>query len=580
MRRGTGSIDRIKLGLRIARLGALAALAVLPVVSSMGPARAQSLSEWNGLLFQREPGLEIAAARSAPRGEDPRVTDPRLRESPTLAASDTAAPITAYLEPLRSQFARLQKLNALLDEMIRSETMQQIGSCNRDAAVDAAILGRNLHLQSMAFYDLLRAFRGSETRRGLTEELELIGHSGNLIDDMLDKHSRLKGAKLPPIRDAEKERIRRAIRKVVLDYVERKLSGKLKSVGLKDLLTSRSWQELRDKAVSHVHRKAREQIERETERIFGLRFHDGRSAQRALKRRARREVERAVAKLLIKITSNEILIELAGRVIVRWLEHEIWPRIREALRPKGNLNERTKRSTATLEAAVLRLQGHKGNAKLQNVRRSLQAAKATLHATRYLQRDIARAGRDELKLRLDGATGRLERWMNRTEERFLLNREESLKPLEEMEIVLKEALYDLSKITGTNKDGSPGPASAFFVVKVSGSGFIPHWAGGSYEVSGSDQSIFELKRDDDFLGALSAYLSSSIPDVCEIKNPGGFIEKRARPTIWNEGPQLTVTCGPFFDRAHIDESMTNNLWKDLRDDAPHLGELKKRAGCG
>ncbi len=515
-----------------------------------------------------------------PTIEDTTAAGFRVAESGAPGASEAPEPITAHLEPLRSQFARLQKLNALLDEMIKSETLQQNGSCKRDAAVDAAIFGRNLHIQSQAFRDLLREFRRSETRRGLTEELDLISRSGNLIDDMLDKHGLLKGVKLPPIRDDEKERIRRAIRKAVLDFVEGKVSGKLQSQGLKDLLTSRSWQELHDKAVFHVHRKVKEEIERETERVFGLRFHDGRTLQRALKRRARRAVEKAVAKLLVKITSNEILIEFVGGVVVRWLEHEIWPKIRELLRPKGNLDQRTTRSAATLEDAVLRLQKHEGNARLDDVRRSLQAAKATLYAARYLERDIARANRDDLDARLTDAEKRLKRWMNITEKRFLLHREESLGSLEAMERVLGVALDDLAAITGRNKDGGPGPASAFFVVKLSGSGFIPHWAGGSYEVSGSDQTIFELRRDDDLQGALSAYLASSIPDVCEIKNPGGFIEKRARPTIWNAGPQLTVMCGPFFDRAHIDEGMVNNLWKDLRDDAPHLGELRKRAGCG
>ena len=100
-----------------------------------------------------------------------------------------------------------------------------------------------------------------------------------------------------------------------------------------------------------------------------------------------------------------------------------------------------------------------------------------------------------------------------------------------------------------------------------------------YEVAGSDQFIFELKRGQDLEGALSAYMASMIPDICEIKNPGGFIEPKARPTVWNSGPKLTVVCGPFFDRVNIDKDMINNLWKDLRHDAPHLGELKKKAGC-
>ncbi|WP_269580767.1 hypothetical protein [Roseibium sp. Sym1] len=491
----------------------------------------------------------------------------------------SAAPVTEYIEPLRAQHAGLVRLNTLLDEMVAGERLQNMDACKRDPAIDAAIIGRGLHVQTREFYELLRAYRTSRTRRGLTEELDLIGQNGKLIDKMLDKHRNLKGVKLPPIPDEGKERIRREIRKAVLDYVERKLSGKLESRGLKDLLTSRSWQELHDKAVFHVERRIREEIEEETERIFGLRFHDEKSAISALRRHARRKVEQAVAKLLVKITSNEILLEFAGAKILEWLENDIWPRIREGLRHKGHLEERTVRSKATLEAAALRLQGHAGSARLDDVRGSLQAAAAAVHATRYLQRDLVRAGRADLKADLDGAIAALDHRMLRTEERFLLQWEEDIGSLEDLELVLRDAVNDLQKITGRNPDGTPGPASAFFVVKVAGSGFIPHWAGGSYEVTGSDQFVFELKRDEDLQGKLGTYLSSIMFDVCEIRNPGGMIAKNARPGIWNAGPQLSVVCGPFFDTVHIDKSMIFSQWKNLRDDAPSLGELKERAGC-
>lgn len=490
-----------------------------------------------------------------------------------------AEPVTEYIQPLRAQAARLAKLNELLDEMIKGETLQNMDTCKRDPAIEAAIIGRNLHAQTREFYELLREFRRSQTRRGLLEELDLIGSNGKLIDEMLDKHRNLKGVKLPPIPDEGKERIRREIRKAGLDYVEKKLSGKLKSKGLKDLLTSRSWEELHDKAVFHVQRRVREEIEEETERIFGLRFHDEKSAMSALRRHARRKVEQAVAKLLVKITSNEILLEFAGRKIMEWLENDIWPKIREGLRHKGHLKDRTARSIDTMDAAILRLQGHKGTAKLDRVRRSLEAARATIYAARYLKRDIARARREDLNAELQAAIDRLDHRIQRTEERFLLQREEELGSLEELELVLRDDLGELQKITGRLPDGSPGPKSAFFIVKVAGSGYIPHWAGGSYEVTGSDQFIFELKRDEDLQGKLTTYLSTIIPDICAIKNPGGMISKNARPTVWNAGPQLTVTCGPFFDPKNIDKSMVRNDWKDIRDDAPHLGELRKRAGC-
>ncbi|WP_417676824.1 hypothetical protein [Roseibium sp.] len=490
-----------------------------------------------------------------------------------------AEPVTEYIEPLRLQSARLDKLNALLDDMITGEALQNMNACKRDPAIEAAIIGRSLHVQTREFYELLRKFRRSETRRGLTEELELISKNGKLIDEMLDKHRNLKGVELPPIPDEGKERIRRQIRKAVLDYVERKLSGKLESEGLKDLLTSRSWQELHDKAVFHVERRVREEIEEETERMFGLRFHDEKSALSALRRHARRKVEQAITKLLVKITSNEILLEFAGSKILEWLEKDIWPKIREGLRFKGHLNDRTARSIATMDAAILRLQAHKGSAKLDQVRRSLEAASATIYAARYLQRDIARAGREDLSAQLQAAITRLDHRMLRTKERFLLQREEELGSLEELELVLRDDLGELQKITGRMPDGSPGPKSAFFIVKVAGSGFIPHWAGGSYEVTGSDQFVFEVKRDEDLKSKLTTYLSTIIPDICAMKNPGGMISKQARPAIWNAGPQLTVVCGPFFDPKNIDKSMVHADWQDFRDDAPHLGELRKRAGC-
>ena len=162
---------------------------------------------------------------------------------------------------------------------------------------------------------------------------------------------------------------------------------------------------------------------RETEKIFGFGFHDAESARRALRIQMRREICRQVAKLLVKITSNEIIIEIVAGPIIRWIESDLIPKLREALRHKGNLPERLARSIETMKDASLDLNRLACDAKLRVVEMRLNAAAGVLHATRYLERDLSNQWGDDL-FKLATEKENLARTMKITRVRFLLVRDD------------------------------------------------------------------------------------------------------------------------------------------------------------
>jgi len=132
---------------------------------------------------------------------------------------------------------------------------------------------------------------------------------------------------------------------------------------------------------------------------------------------------------------------------------------------------------------------------------------------------------------------------------------------------------------GDDSDGE-GPDRAFFVIKVEGTGFTPHWAGASHVMAGAHERIIVLQRDRDLRARLLELLAGYDRDICEITNPRGFIRTNESPQIWNAGPQITVTDGPFETEYEARSEADLNTWSSSSSKGPGLGKLKKAAGCG
>ena len=325
------------------------------------------------------------------------------------------AQLTRYLGELRS----LQSALAALERQVDSLR----GSSGAD---DTAIgrIGADILTTGKRYQAFLQKFLRAETRKGLYEELNLMINATITLNELVVKYQQLKGLPVVRLQPPALEEAERSLGRTVLMLAKHRLVSRLKSEGLQDILVSSSWDEALEKAAYHTDRKVREFLERETQRIFGLGFHDLHSAKRALRLKLRREIYRQVAKLLVKVTSNEIVIELVAGPIVRWIGRDLIPRLREALRHKGHLKSRVEDSILTMKNARRSLFALPCSAKISEVQRQIGRARGTLHAARFLEKDIRNAGALDEKTKLEKWTGRLEQAIHITESRFILGKDD------------------------------------------------------------------------------------------------------------------------------------------------------------
>ncbi|MFQ6097468.1 MAG: hypothetical protein ACE5O2_07030 [Armatimonadota bacterium] len=328
-----------------------------------------------------------------------------------LGARNASSEVTRFIEPLRAQHARII---TLVTEM---ETLVAAGTADEDklAAARARLCG-----EAGSFHELFNDFRNARTRHGLEEEFDLLRQSLVALERLQSMYRAMGGETVVPPTPEEQDLIRRQLRDYLLRRLKDKIAKRLESEGLREILTADSWNEAREIAVRQAHEKLRREIEDEMERLVGLRFYSRESLARALRNQARLAVERGVAKLLVRVTTNELVIQWAAGVLIRW----IGPKLKEALRGKGNLDFRVQRSVGTLEASRRSLNALKPDSHLSSVRAAVDRAQRAINATRYLQGDLQRADQAPLLGQLVEAITNLQRTINITVKRFLLDKKD------------------------------------------------------------------------------------------------------------------------------------------------------------
>ncbi len=140
---------------------------------------------------------------------------------------------------------------------------------------------------------------------------------------------------------------------------------------------------------------------------------------------------------------------------------------------------------------------------------------------------------------------------------------------------------DLSK--AKSEDTGEVVAVVHFVIKIKGSGYIPHWAGGSWSTAGYNEEVFTLKRGTDLKTELKAYCERLVGNPEEMVNPPGVPGLVKRPIFWNEGPEIEVTSDKIFTFTQARTKAVFDTWVvDQGSNHGPLSELKKRykkRGC-
>jgi len=365
---------------------------------------------------------------------------------------ESKAPVldtTRYIQSLQRHDTNLKAIRKeimQLRELPDAESASELDE--RSAAAEK--VGKQFLAEGKRFHRTVKSFLGGQTRHGLDLEIDLIRDNVSNSHEMLVQFRHLVGASVTPLAESDEVNLKRQMLLLLEQELRKRIAVRLNSEGLRDLILNESWLEVRNKAVAHMRGKLQKSLEQETQRIFGMAFHDRRSAQRALKQRINRRIEREVAKMLIRITSNELVIEIAGQIVVRWLKdalwNRIWPKIRESFRGKGNLEPRVERSLKTLSKARLKLMSLKRDARLKNVEQTIKDARVTIHATRYLLKDLERAGRDELYKEMVVGIYWLEHAVSFNSKRFLMHKEGAVLRLSLDREVLEDTLKELEKI--------------------------------------------------------------------------------------------------------------------------------------
>lgn len=118
-----------------------------------------------------------------------------------------------------------------------------------------------------------------------------------------------------------------------------------------------------------------------------------------------------------------------------------------------------------------------------------------------------------------------------------------------------------------------------YVIRVTGSGWIPHYAGGSYITDGYNDEVLWVQAGEDPQQKIDDYRERLIGDICEKEVPA-IPGLRKRPVIWTSGPKIEGIGPPHRDQyeayaAHEFE----NTWAFSKEDGPSLWEIREKHGC-
>jgi len=449
-------------------------------LGAIGPAAASAMPQIEA-LSQDDPSPEVRAAAGA-------VFDTLLNTGG--AQADVQEPIlpqpdpnpTLFVQPLRDHQAALDALEARLTALATNQPADNAQA--RQWATDLKAVGNDSVAQTGAFINTLHGFITSRTRRGLTEELDLITESLESITALTGGLQSRSGFDLNAyLNRQELAQAAAQQRQQVLVLLAREVDDRLETEGLVELLTTGGLGAVRDAALQGLRDEAQSEMDRITQQELGIAFHDPASLRSALRQRGRDLVHRKVAQLLVRVTSNEIIIEFVGGMLVRWIENDLWPKLKEALRNKGDLEPRTATSVASLERARMRLWALSETASIDDVQAMIRNAEGSWNATRYLIGDLERAGRQDLLDRMATAKGELARAVSITRTRFLLDKLEKLEGMESKEQLARSLRDILAAIVAsieippeqTQVAGGGTPGEVTPLQPVERFEFGPHW---------------------------------------------------------------------------------------------------------
>jgi hypothetical protein len=327
-------------------------------------------------------------------------------------AERPASQVDSYVVDLR--------VAAKLAEQAKSSTgWLAANNAKRCAQVEPA--AARLAAAADAAKAIFERYRKARTRYGLQEEIQLITEVALDLRESRGSLAKVAGETYTPS-NADEEAALKQIG-IFRTIIALELEDRLEVEGLADVLTSKSLKEVKGKVVAELERRLRKRAEQELKRLTGLSIRLNVPLKEQMKDFLRAEFSRLISKLVISSGPAGIIISIvAGKIFDPGrLVDLIGAKLKAALREKGNLDNRTSVSLASLERARRALNALPPDATIDKVRTVVRDAERTLGATKFLVGDLERAKRNDLKLDLDDAIADLTRTQSLSKRRFLLD---------------------------------------------------------------------------------------------------------------------------------------------------------------
>lgn len=193
--------------------------------------------------------------------------------------------------------------------------------------------------------------------------------------------------------------------------------------GLSELLVAKHKIPLTGHVRKHLDLNLRNIAHRAAMQRLGMPLGGLRSFKAAFRLQARRHIKQWLRETVLNVTGSHLVLRIVEREVLHWAEYELWPKLREGFRPKGKLDRRVAISCNTLmdsrdelNGMVTQLDAYDFDKVCQVLRR----AQGRLYATRYLERDLARAENKALQDQIEAAKKILERDIRRFRHQYLI----------------------------------------------------------------------------------------------------------------------------------------------------------------
>lgn len=344
--------------------------------------------------------------------------------------ADPDREVTVFIGPLRQHHQRIKTLHQRIHSLGRATTTQQ-------EFRDHAIL---LHQAAVALDKTLADFFAGESRRGTLEELDLVAQSITMVTEATERLWSSSGVSLPvEVFDVEAPRRVADFAKI---WAGLKLAQELRRKGIHAILepfhADKLQEALRNSCFRSFGLLSEAEFKKEMEGFALKAIHrvDRGLAEAFVRSQLEHQIrKRIILELVVNVSSSTFVVHLAERIVWELTVDKLLPMMREALRKKGDLEERVLVSLATLEDSVRdlnRLGSLKEDAKtlpLNEVREALDEAEGRIKATQYLMKDLSRARQEFLQFKIDQTRKDLERSMKHARFRFLLHRDDDVDKL-------------------------------------------------------------------------------------------------------------------------------------------------------